>query len=112
MPEPPHSSLPQECADGGKVCTCKNSLVCDPVVPFYSQDTAQGSDMNCVRLVLLGSVRSPCFTAIQQGAQDASLVHGHFRFRCEQGIFADSFSKPSQADYDYAYLFDVEYLYI
>ena len=93
MPESPHSSLPQECVDGRKVCTCKNSLVCGHVVPFYSQDTAQASDTECVELFLYGRVHSPCFTAVHQGAQDTSLIHSHFRFHCELGIFPDSCSK-------------------
>ena len=70
MPKPPHSSLPQECGDGRRVCTCKNSLVCGHAVPFYFEDTAQASDIECVELFLLGCVRSPCFTALRPGGQD------------------------------------------
>ena len=36
----------------------------------------------------LAGVRGPCLAAIQQGAEDAGIVHGHLRRRSQLGLRA------------------------
>ena len=59
-------------------CQFQHSNVVDFVPPSDAKDAAQAAKVEAFQAVFLSSVRRPRFTAVQQRAEDAGLVHLQF----------------------------------
>ena len=87
MPQPAQSALPEQSVRTGKASTRQYIDVGHSVCPEYAQDTANTSQVEGVASSLLFGLRSPCLTAILQGADDTGVVDCHLFFHYQFGVY-------------------------
>ena len=73
MTQPSQSALSKQSVHTGKTSTRQDISVGYFVLPGYSQDTADASQLECVETSLLPGIRSPCLAAIQQCADNTGI---------------------------------------
>ena len=74
MTQPSQSALSKQ---SGKTSTRQYICVGYFILPGYSQDTADASQVECVEPSLLSVICSPCIAAIQQCADNTGIVDCH-----------------------------------
>ena len=77
MPQPSQSSLSKQSVHTGKTSTRQDITVGYFVMPGYSQDTANASQVEWVEPSLLPGIRSSCSAAMQQCADNTGIVDCH-----------------------------------
>ena len=74
MTQPTQSALSEQGVHSGKTSTGQDISVGYFVLPGYAQDTADASQVECVKPSLLPGICSPCLAAIQQCAGNTGIV--------------------------------------
>ena len=75
--QPSQSALSKQSVHSGKTSTRQNISIGYFILPVYSQDTADASQVECVEPSLLPDICSPRLAAIQQCADNTSIVDCH-----------------------------------
>ena len=78
----------------GKTSTRQYISVGYFVPPEYSQDTADASQVECVKPSLLPGIRCPYHATIQQGADNTGIVHCHLIYYLHGQLDAPPHSSP------------------
>ena len=80
MTQPSQSALSKQSVHTGKTSTSQDITVGYSVLPGYSQDTVDASQVEWVEHFLLPGIRSPCLAAIPQCADNAGIVFHRQRY--------------------------------
>ena len=84
MTQPSQSALSKQSEHSGKTSTGQDISVGYFILPAYSQDTADDSQVECVEPSLLSGICSPRLAAKQQCADNTGIVDCHL---CLHGQF-------------------------
>ena len=77
MTQPSQSALSKQSVHSGKTSTGQDISVGYFILPAYSQDSADASQVECVEPSLLPGICSPRLAAIQQCADNTGIVDCH-----------------------------------
>ena len=77
MTQPSQSALSKQSVHSGKTSTRQDISVGYFILPGYSQDTADASQVECVEPSLLPGICSPRLAAIEQCADHTGIVDCH-----------------------------------
>ena len=78
--KPAQPTLSEQREHSGQTSACKDLGVGHFAAPLYAEDATELAHVGTVQLALLLGIRCPCFTAIEESADDAGVVHCHFRW--------------------------------
>ena len=90
MGQPSQSLLSKQSVHSGKTSTRQYISVCYFILPAYSQDTADASQVECVEPSLLPGICSPRLAAIQQHADHTCIVDCHLCLDRQLGAYPHS----------------------
>ena len=77
-----------------RACHLQNSCVGDSVLPPDAHDSSQAAKVGAFQAVFLSCVGCPGPTTVQQGAEDACLIHLAFGVQGQLVVFSPSVAQP------------------
>ena len=97
MTQPSQSALSEQGVRSGKTSTRQDISVGCFVLPGYYQDTADASQVECVKPSLLPGICSQCLAAIQQCAGNTGIVDCHLCLHRQLGACPHSSRETSES---------------
>ena len=97
MTQPTQSAFSEQGVHSGKTSTRQGISVGYFVLPGYSQDAADASQVECGRPSLLSGICSPCLAAIQQCAGNTGIVDRHICLHRQFGACPRSSCETSES---------------
>ena len=97
MTQPSQSALSEQGVHNGQTSTREDVSVGYFVLPGYAQDTADASQVECVKPPLLPGICSPCLAAIQQCAGNTGIVDRHLCLHRQLGVYPHSSRETSES---------------
>ena len=85
MTQPSHSALSKQSVHSGKTSTRQYISVGYFIMPAYSQDTADASQMECVEPFLLPGICGPRLAAIHQWVDNTGGIDCHICVHIQLG---------------------------
>ena len=95
MTKPVHSPLGKQDKHAWYSCLSQDILVWDTVLPDDAQNPSEVVQVEGTESAFLVGVQSPFFTAIEQHAEHAGLIHLHLGVAGQHGVFPDHLCKAS-----------------
>ena len=104
MTQPSQSALSKQSVHSGKTSTRQDISVGYFVLPGYSQDTADASQVECVEPSLLPGICSLHLAAIQQGADHTVIVDCHLCLDRQLGACPHSSRETARVEAAFPFL--------